>query len=66
MREKEIMPAAIESLVNNLMDTNFSVWQRQPYRERVEKMRNYLDECIRKYDVEYTKAHRANYNKKRA
>jgi hypothetical protein len=70
VKEKEIMPAAIESLINNLLDTNFNVWQRQPYRERLERMRNQIDECIRKFDMEYAKAHKTNLyakaHKKRA
>lgn len=57
--EKQMMPAAIQDLLNNLSDSRFTVWQRLPYRERLQSMRNIIDESIRKFDVEYNKAHKS-------
>lgn len=58
MAEQEPLPASIEYLIKNMLDSNQDVWRRQPFRQRLARMRDLIDEKIVKYDVEYTKANR--------
>jgi len=58
MAEHEPLPASIEYLIKNMMDSNQDVWRRQPFRQRLARMRDLIDEKIVKYDAEYTKANR--------
>jgi len=58
MAEHEPLPASIEYLINNMMDSNQDVWRRQPFRQRLARMRDLIDEKIGKYDSEYLKANR--------
>lgn len=58
MAEQESLPASIEYLIKNMMDSNQDVWRRQPFRQRLARMRDLIDEKIVKYDVEYAKANR--------
>lgn len=56
--EHEPIPAAIDYLIKNMTDPNVDVWRRQPFRQRLVKMRDLIDEKIAKYDIEYSKANR--------
>ena len=58
MAEQEPLPASIEYLIKNMLDSNQDVWRRQPFRQRLARMRDLIDEKIIKYDAEYTKANR--------
>lgn len=58
MAEQEPLPASIEYLIKNMMDSNQDVWRRQPFRQRLARMRDLIDEKIVKYDAEYSKANR--------
>ena len=58
MAEQETLPASIEYLIKNMLDSNQDVWRRQPFRQRLARMRDLIDEKIIKYDAEYTKANR--------
>lgn len=58
MAEQEPLPASIEYLIKNMLDSNQDVWRRQPFRQRLARMRDLIDEKIVKYDAEYTKANR--------
>lgn len=58
MAEQEPLPASIEYLIKNMLDSNQDVWRRQPFRQRLVRMRDLIDEKIVKYDAEYTKANR--------
>ena len=58
MAEQEPLPASIEYLIKNMLDSNQDVWRRQPFRQRLARMRDLIDEKIVKYDVEYAKANR--------
>lgn len=58
MAEHEPLPSQIEYLIKNMMDSNQDVWRRQPFRQRLARMRDLIDEKISKYDVEYAKANR--------
>lgn len=58
MAEHEPLPASIEYLIKNMMDTKQDVWRRQPFRQRLARMRDLIDEKINKYDLEYSKANR--------
>lgn len=58
MAELEPLPASIEYLIKNMLDSNQDVWRRQPFRQRLARMRDLIDEKIVKYDSEYTKANR--------
>jgi hypothetical protein len=58
MAEQEPLPASIEYLIKNMLDSNQDVWRRQPFRQRLARMRDLIDEKIVKYDSEYTKANR--------
>ncbi len=66
MAEQEPLPASIEYLIKNMLDSNQDVWRRQPFRQRLARMRDLIDEKIVKYDVEYTKANRNVTSFKRA
>ena len=57
MAEQEPLPASIEYLIK-MLDSNQDVWRRQPFRQRLARMRDLIDEKIIKYDAEYTKANR--------
>jgi hypothetical protein len=58
MAEHEPLPASIEYLIKNMLDSNQDVWRRQPFRQRLARMRDLIDEKIVKYDSEYAKANR--------
>jgi len=58
MAEQEPLPASIEYLIKNMLDSNQDVWRRQPFRQRLARMRDLIDEKIVKYDAEYTKANK--------
>lgn len=58
MAEQEPLPASIEYLIKNMLDSNQDVWRRQPFRQRLARMRDLIDEKIVKYDAEYIKANR--------
>lgn len=58
MAEHEPLPASIEYLIKNMMDNNQDVWRRQPFRQRLARMRDLIDEKIIKYDAEYARANR--------
>ena len=58
MAEQEPLPASIEYLIKNMLDSIQDVWRRQPFRQRLARMRDLIDEKIVKYDAEYTKANR--------
>mgnify|MGYP003346752389 CR=1 FL=1 len=59
MKEEVIMPAIVESLAKNLLDSQYNVWHRQPYREKLVTIKSFIEDVLRKYDVEYSKANRA-------
>lgn len=58
MAEQEALPSQLEYLIKNMMDSNQDVWRRQPFRVRVARIRDLLNEKIAKYDSEYEKANR--------
>lgn len=58
MAEHEPLPASIEYLIKNMMDSNQDVWRRQPFRQRLVRLRDIIDEKISKYDIEYAKANK--------
>ena len=58
MAEQEPLPSQLEYLIKNLLDSNQNVWRRQPYRVRLARIRDLLNEKISKYDAEYEKANR--------
>jgi len=66
MAEQEPLPVSIEYLIKNMMDSNQDVWRRQPFRQRLARMRDLIDEKIGKYDSEYLKANKNVASFKRA
>lgn len=58
MAEQEPLPSQLEYLIKNLLDSSQNVWRRQPYRVRLARIRDLLNEKISKYDAEYEKANR--------
>lgn len=58
MAEQEPLPSQLEYLIKNLLNSNENVWRRQPYRVRLARIRDLLNEKISKYDAEYEKANR--------
>jgi hypothetical protein len=50
--QTEPLPAPIENLIRNMLDTSVDHWRREPYKARLENLKATLDKAIAQFERE--------------